>query len=176
VSIVREKELGSMINFYVTPTGKLEYLVGKQLPYIAIGVMNFFILATMTVLVFGVPIKGSFLMLTVCTILYVTATTAMGMMTSTFTGSQVAAVFVTAILTIVPTIQFSGLLQPVSTLTGNAKLIGSIWPATYYMHSSLGAYTKGLSPGLMLGDILFLAGCIPVFLAISYIGLNKQEK
>ena len=68
------------------------------------------------------------------------------MVTSTFTSSQVAAVFVTAILTIVPTIQFSGLLQPVSTLEGSAGRVGSIWPATYYMHSSLGAYTKGLGP------------------------------
>ena len=67
------------------------------------------------------------------------------------------------------------LLQPVSTLEGNAAVIGAIWPATYYMHSSLGAYTKGIAPGLMLGDILFLAGCIPVLLAISLIGLKKQE-
>jgi ribosome-dependent ATPase len=176
VAIVREKELGSMINFYVTPTGKVEYLVGKQLPYIAIGFMNFFILAAMSVLVFGVPIKGSFLMLTLCTLLYVTATTGLGMVTSTFTASQVAAVFVTAILTIVPTIQFSGLLQPVSTLTGSARVVGSIWPASYYMHSSLGTYTKGLGPGLMLGDLLFLAGCIPVFLALSFLGLRKQER
>jgi ribosome-dependent ATPase len=176
VSIVREKELGSMINFYVTPTGKLEYLIGKQLPYIAIGMINFLILSALTVFLFGVPVKGSFLMLFVCAVLYVAATTGIGMMTSTFTSSQVAAVFVTAILTIVPTLQFSGLLQPVSTLEGNARLIGNIWPATYYMHSSLGAFTKGLSPGLMLGDIVFLAICIPIFLAVSFLGLRKQEK
>jgi ribosome-dependent ATPase len=176
VSIVREKELGSMINFYVTPTGKVEYLVGKQLPYVAIGLINFFILAAMTVIVFGVPIKGSFLMLTLCTLLYVAATTGLGMVTSTFTSSQVAAVFVTAILTIVPTIQFSGLLQPVSTLEGGARIVGQVWPASYYMHASLGTYTKGLLPRLMIGDLLFLAGCIPVFLAISWIGLQKQEK
>jgi ribosome-dependent ATPase len=176
VAIVREKELGSIINFYVTPTGRLEYLVGKQLPYIAIGMINFFILTLMSVTIFAVPIKGSFLTLTVCALLYVTATTGLGMMTSTFTSTQVAAVFVTSILTIVPTIQFSGLLQPVSTLEGNARLIGSIWPATYYMHASLGAYTKDLRPGLMMGDVLFLAGCIPVFLAISFLGLKKQEK
>jgi ribosome-dependent ATPase len=98
------------------------------------------------------------------------------MVTSTFTGSQVAAVFVTAIMTIVPTIQFSGLLQPVSTLTGSARMVGSVWPASYYMHSSLGAYTKGLRPGLMIGDLLFLAGCIPVFLGVSLLGLRKQER
>ncbi len=176
VSIVREKELGSIINFYVTPTSRLEYLLGKQLPYIAIGMINFFILTLLALMVFAVPIKGSFLMLTLCTLLYVMATTGLGMVTSTFTGSQVAAVFVTAILTIVPTIQFSGLLQPVSTLEGNAARVGSIWPASYYMHSSLGAYTKGLSAGLMLPDILFLLACIPVLLLISVLGLRKQER
>ena len=84
--------------------------------------INFFILTALALIVFGVPIKGSFLMLTLCTLLYVTATTGIGMVTSTFTSSQVAAVFVTAILTIVPTIQFSGLLQPVSTLEGQRRL------------------------------------------------------
>ncbi|MCI0499963.1 MAG: ribosome-associated ATPase/putative transporter RbbA [Planctomycetales bacterium] len=176
VSIVREKELGSMINFYVTPTGRMEYLLGKQIPYIVIGMINFFILAAMALLVFGVPIKGSFLMLTLCTLLYVTATTGVGMVTSTFTSSQVAAVFVTAILTIVPTIQFSGLLQPVSTLEGNARFIGLIWPTTYYMHSSVGAYTKGLGPALMVQDLVFLACCIPILWAVSLVGLRKQEK
>jgi ribosome-dependent ATPase len=176
VSIVREKELGSMINFYVTPTRKMEYLLGKQIPYIAIGMINFFILTAIAIFVFGVPIKGSFWALTLCTLLYVTATTGIGMVTSTFTSSQVAAVFVTAILTILPTMQFSGLLQPVSTLEGNARLVGSIWPTTYYMHSSVGAFTKGLAPGLMIQDMVFLAGCIPVLWAISWVGLRKQEK
>ena len=176
VSIVREKELGSMINFYVTPTGRIEYLLGKQLPYIAIAMINFFILVAMARVVFGVPIKGSFWMLTLCTLLYVTATTGIGMMISTFTKSQVAAVFVTAIITIMPTVQFSGLLQPVSTLEGQAKIVGGIWPTTYYMHSSVGAYTKGLDASLMLQDIRFLACCIPIFWAVSTIGLKKQEK
>ena len=136
----------------------------------------FFILAFMARFIFGVPIKGSFLLLTFTTLLYVTATTGIGMIISTFTSSQVAAVFVTAILAMTPTIQFSGLLQPVSTLMGKAKLIGSLWPTTYYMHSSVGAYTKGLRPGLMMQDIVFLAFCIPIFWAVSMLGLKKQEK
>ncbi len=176
VSVVREKELGSIINFYVTPTGRLEYLMGKQLPYIAIGMINFFLLATMALVVFNVPIKGSFLMLTLVTLLYVITTTGIGLVTSTFTKSQVAAVFITAILTIIPTVQFSGLLQPVSTLQGQARLIGLIWPTSYYMHSSVGAYTKGLAPSLMIQDILFLACCIPILLAVGVLGLKKQER
>ena len=176
VAIVREKELGSIINFYVTPTGRLEYLVGKQLPYVAIGMINFFILAALATFVFGVSIKGSFLILTLCTLLYVLATTGIGMVTSTFTKSQVAAVFITAILTIQPTIQFAGLLQPVSTLEGGARIVGKIWPTAYYMHSSVGAYTKGLRPGLMLTDLLVLACTVPVLLAISTLGLRKQDR
>ncbi|MFT3922210.1 MAG: ribosome-associated ATPase/putative transporter RbbA [Myxococcales bacterium] len=176
VSIVREKELGSMINFYVTPTGKLEYLLGKQLPYVAIGTLNLLALTAIALLIFRVPLKGSFLMLALCSLLYVTATTGIGMVMSTFTSSQVAAVFVTSIVTIVPTIQFSGLLQPISTLEGSAAVVGKLWPASYYMHASLGAYTKGLTPSLMLTDVWFLAACIPVLLAVSLAGLKKQEK
>jgi ribosome-dependent ATPase len=176
VSIVREKELGSIINFYVTPTGRLEYLIGKQLPYIAIGMINFFVLAAIALVVFGVSIKGSFLMLTLCSLLYVIVTTGVGMLTASFTKTQVAAVFITAILTIQPTVQFAGLLQPVSTLEGGARVIGNIWPTTYYMHSSVGAYTKGLQPTFMLHDIWILGVMIPILLAVSYIGLRKQDK
>jgi ribosome-dependent ATPase len=176
VSIVREKELGSIINFYVTPTGRLEYLLGKQLPYVAIGMINFFILAGIALMVFGVSMKGSFLVLTLCTLLYLLVTTAVGMVTSSFTKTQVAAVFITAILTIQPTIQFAGLLQPVSTLEGTARVIGSIWPTTYYMHSSVGAYTKGISASLMVRDLVVLAIAFPVLLAVSTLGLKKQDK
>ncbi len=176
VSIVREKELGSMINFYVTPTGRFEYLLGKQIPYIVIGMLNFFILVAMARIVFGVPVKGNFLMLTFVTLLYVTATTGIGMMISTFTSSQVAAVFITAIITIIPTVQFSGLLQPVSTLQGQARVVGSIWPTTYYMHSSVGAYTKGLTADLMLPDVIFLGCAGPLLWGVSILGLSKQEK
>jgi len=98
------------------------------------------------------------------------------MVTSTFTKTQVAAVFITAILTIQPTIQFAGLLQPVSTLEGSARVIGTIWPTTYYMHSSVGAYTKGVAAGLMVRDLVVLAISFPILLAISMFGLKKQEK
>ena len=159
----------------MTPTTRIEFLVGKQLPYIAIGMMNFLILMLMAIVVFRVPLKGSGLTLTLCTLLYVTAATAMGLLVSTFTPSQVAAVFVTAILTILPTTQFSGLLQPVSTLEGNARLVGSLWPTTYYMHASVGAFTKALGPRLLVADVLALAAFIPVLTAMTVAALKRQE-
>jgi ribosome-dependent ATPase len=175
VSVVREKELGSIVNFYVTPTTRLEFLVGKQLPYIVIAMINYMILTIMAVAVFGVPLKGSGWMLTLCALLYVMATTAIGLLVASFTRSQVAAVFATAILTMLPTTQFSGLLQPVSTLEGNARVVGTLWPTTYFMHASVGAFTKGLDAWLLAPDALALAAFVPVLLAIAMLLLHRQE-
>lgn len=175
VSVVREKELGSIVNFYVTPTTRLEFLVGKQLPYVVIAMINYMILTIMAVAVFGVPLEGSGWMLTLCALLYVSATTAIGLLVASFTRSQVAAVFATAILTMLPTTQFSGLLQPVSTLEGNARVVGTLWPTTYFMHASVGAFTKGLDARLLAPDALALAAFVPVLLAVAMLLLRRQE-
>ncbi|MGZ3389774.1 MAG: ribosome-associated ATPase/putative transporter RbbA [Isosphaeraceae bacterium] len=176
VSVVREKELGSITNFYVTPTTRLEFLLGKQLPYIVIGMINYVILMLMSIFVFGVPVKGSALTLTLCAFLYVTVTTGIGLLISTFTSSQVAAVFITAIVTILPTTQFSGLLQPVSTLEGGARRMGSLWPTTYYMHASVGTFTKGLPARLLAEDAIILACFIPVLMVLASLALRSQEE
>ncbi|MGJ8723255.1 MAG: ribosome-associated ATPase/putative transporter RbbA [Roseibacillus sp.] len=176
LSVVREKELGSITNFYVTPSKKIEFIIGKQLPYIAIGMLNFAILTLLTLFIFKVPIKGDGFALTLGALLYIIGTTGLGLLISTFTSSQVAAVFGTAILAILPTVQFSGMLQPVSTLEGVAKSIGTIWPTTYYMHTSVGAFTKGLTFRELSGDLLKLALFIPIFTLLTTIVLKKQER
>jgi len=176
VSVAREKELGSINNFYVTPTTRLEFLIGKQLPYIAIGFANFLLLSGMTILIFGVPLKGNPLPLAVGGLLYVWATTSYGLLIATMTSSQVAATFATAIASVVPTIQFSGLLQPVSTLEGGAQTIGALWPSSYFLHLNVGAFTKGLSWEALGPDILALACFGPVFTGIAALSLRAQEK
>jgi ribosome-dependent ATPase len=176
VSVVREKELGSMTNFYVTPTTRLEFLLGKQLPYIALAMANYALLVVIVVVVFQVPLKGSLLALTLGALLYVTAATGVGLLVSAFTSSQVAAVFATAILTMMPTIQFSGMLQPVSTLEGGAQLMGALWPTTYFMHMSVGAFTKALALRELVGDLFALAAFIPVLTVLGAIALKKQER
>ncbi len=108
--------------------------------------------------------------------LYVAAATGYGLFISTFTSSQVAAVFAGAILSLLPTMQFSGMMQPVSTLEGGARLMGSLWPTSYYMHMSVGAFTKGLGLSDMLADLLTLTLFCPAFLWLSALFLRKQEK
>ena len=176
VSVVREKELGSIINFYVTPTTRLEFLLGKQLPYIAIGMMNYVILMFMAIVVFQVPLKGSGLTLTLCALLYVTATT----------GHRPAGLDLHA--------QPGGrglrhgdpddpaddpVLRDCSSRSrpwkGGRALVGSLWPTTYYMHASVGAFTKALGPRLLAGDVLALALFIPVLTVLTAAALKRQE-
>ncbi|TCO69448.1 ribosome-associated ATPase/putative transporter RbbA [Rhodovulum euryhalinum] len=176
VSMAREKEIGTITNFYVTPTNRLEFLVGKQLPYIAIGFVNFMLLTFFVVVVMGVPLKGSLLALSLGALLYAVAASGFGLMISSMTRTQVAAVFATTILAMLPTQQFSGLLQPVSTLEGGSRFIGQVWPATYYMHLSVGAFTKGLEFRDLTRDLIALACFTPVFVAVAALFLKKQEK
>ncbi|MDX1743325.1 MAG: ribosome-associated ATPase/putative transporter RbbA [Ruegeria sp.] len=176
VSVARERELGSVVNFYVTPTTRLEFLVGKQIPYIVIGYANFLLLAGMTIFLFGVPLKGNPFPLAVGAFLYVWATTSYGLLIATMTSSQVAATFATAIASVVPTVQFSGLLQPVSTLEGPAQVIGSFWPSSYFLHLNVGAFTKGLGWEALAPDILALACFGPVLTLIAVLCLRAQEK
>jgi ribosome-dependent ATPase len=176
VAVVREKETGSIANFHATPTTKFEYLAGKQLPYIAIAMVSFIVLALLAVFLFGVPIKGSAVLLIVGTLLYVTATTGFGQLVSTFTRTQVAAVFATAILTIIPTINFSGLLVPVSSLSGGARLFGLGFPASWYQQVSSGVFAKGLGFGTLWLNVVMLALFAVVFLIAAQLLLRKQER
>ncbi|WP_137221224.1 ribosome-associated ATPase/putative transporter RbbA [Shewanella sp. MEBiC00475] len=175
VSISREKEVGTITNFYVTPTNKFEYLIGKQIPYIGIGMINFFILTFLVVFLLQVPLKGSLLGLTVGAFFYVCASTGIGLVVSALTKTQVTAVFATTIVSLLPTALFSGLVQPTSTLEGGGYIIGMMWPATYYMHLSVAAFTKGLSFFALTGDLMMLSIYGPIFVVLAAVCLKKQE-
>ncbi|WP_451985987.1 ribosome-associated ATPase/putative transporter RbbA [Azospirillum endophyticum] len=176
LGVVREKELGSITNLYVTPVTRLEFLLGKQLPYIALAAFNLLLMVAMAVTLFGVPVKGSLIGLLLGGLVYVVATTALGLLISVFTATQTAAVFGTAIVTMLPATQFSGMLQPVATLEGGAWLFGTLFPTTHFLKISVGAFTKGLALAELIPFILATAAFIPVFLALGVAFLPKQER
>jgi ribosome-dependent ATPase len=175
LSVVREKELGSIINLYVTPVTRLEFLVGKQLPYIALALFNFLVLTLLAVTVFGVPFTGSFITLVMGALLYVMASTAMGLFFSSFMRSQIAAVFATAILTLLPATQFSGMIDPVSSLEGVGAAVGRVYPMTHFLTISRGTFSKGLDLQDLHSSFLPLLIAIPVLLGLSAVLLKKQE-
>src|SRR6266536_1549741 len=176
LAIVREKELGSITNLYVTPVTRLEFLVGKQLPYIAVAMVNFALMSAMALLVFEVPLKGSLPTLLLGVLVYVTATTGYGMLISAFARTQIAALFGAAILTVLPAISFAGMLVPVSSLSGVAQIMGRGFPMTYFLPVSVGTFTKGLGFQDLAATLAGLAVFIPVLTLLSLLLLRRQER
>jgi len=176
VGVVREKELGSITNLYATPVTRLEFLLGKQLPYIGVSMLSFFGLVALSVFIFQVPLKGSLLTLSFAALIFVTATTGIGLLMSSFAKTQIAALGATAIATLLTTVSFSGLTNPVSSLTGIGAVIGQLFPATYFLNISRGIFTKALEFKDMYMDFLALVAFIPVLTVLSVIFLSKQEK
>jgi ribosome-dependent ATPase len=175
LGIVREKELGSITNLYAAPVHKLEFLIGKQAPYIGVAMVSFVILVGMLLAVFGLRVEGSLLALVAGALLYTTAATALGLVISTFVRSQIAAIFGSAILVIIPTVNFSGMLYPVSTLEGLTRTIGQSFPPLYFQRISTGAFNKGLGFGDLWLNHLILAGFCGLFWALAALLLRKQE-
>ena len=176
LAIVREKELGSITNLYVTPVTRLEFLLGKQVPYIAVAMGNFAFMLVMALFVFKVPLKGSFLTLLLGTLTYVTATSAYGMLISTFARTQIAALFGTAILTVLPATMFAGMMVPVSALSGMAQIMGRLFPMTYFLPVSVGTFTKGLGFPDLAANLAALTVFIPILVTLSLLLLRKQER
>ena len=175
LSVVREKELGSIINLYVTPTTRSEFLLGKQLPYIALGMLNFFLLCGLSVFVFGVPHKGSFLTLTLAALLYIIIATGMGLLISTFMKSQIAAIFGTAIITLIPATQFSGMIDPVASLEGPGRWIGEVYPTSHFLTIARGTFSKALDLTDLWQLFIPLLIAIPLVMGLSILLLKKQE-
>ncbi|MBS0234049.1 MAG: ribosome-associated ATPase/putative transporter RbbA [Proteobacteria bacterium] len=175
LAIVREKELGSITNLYVTPVTRLEFLLGKQIPYIAVAMLNFVNLFLMAIFIFQVPLKGSFFTLALGALIYVTATTGYGMLISSFTRTQIAALFGTAILTVLPATMFSGMLTPISSITGFGAVLGRLFPMTYFVPISVGTFTKGLRFADLAHHLAMLALFVPALTILSLLLLRKQE-
>ena len=175
LSVVREKEMGSIINLYVTPVTKLEFLLGKQIPYVAISMLNYLLMVILAIYFFGVPMKGSFLALSLVTLLFCIFSTGFGLLASTLTNSQIGAIFFTVILTLIPAVQFSGLINPVSSLEGFGAIVGQIYPTSHMLTATRGVFSKALHLNSLTHELMVLIIVVPIIIMASVALLKKQE-
>ncbi|PYD75323.1 ribosome-associated ATPase/putative transporter RbbA [Novacetimonas pomaceti] len=175
LGVVREKEIGSIVNLYASPATVGQYLVGKQAPYVALAGCSYVVLVVLSVLVLGVPLKGSFVALSIGALLFILGATGLGMLISTFVSSQVAAIFGTAIICLIPAVNFSGMLYPSSTLTGFSRLVGLGFPASWFQLISLGSFTKGMGMLAFMRMYAALAGFAALYMLGARLLLKKQE-
>ena len=176
LAVVREKETGSITNLYVTPVTRIEFLLGKQLPYVGLAMVNFLLMSLLAVTIFGVPVKGSFLTLALAALIFSFAATGMGLLASAVTRSQIAAMFFAMIGTLIPATQFAGLIDPVSSLEGSSKFIGEIYPATHMISISRGVFNKSLGLADLTGPLWSMLISVPVILGVAVLLLKKQER
>ena len=176
LAIVREKEMGSIINLYVTPLTRLEFLIGKQVPYVIISMASALLLLCMAVFWFGVPLKGNPIALIAGLAIYCAITTGMGLIASAITRNQLAVIFMVMVGTMVPAINYSGFITPVSSLESGARMFGEIYPATHMLLISRGVFCKGLGFMELFGNFKALLITLPVLTLAGTLLLRKQER
>ena len=175
LAVVREKELGSIINLYVTLTTRTEFMLGKQLPYVLLALFNFGLMCLAAVTVFGVPMTGSFATLTLAAVVFSLCSTGMGLLASTVTRSQIAAMFFAMVGTLIPAVQFAGLINPVSSMTGFARWFGEAYPASHMFTISRGVFNKALSLQDLQAEFWPMLVAVPVIVGTAIALLKKQE-
>ena len=175
LGVVREREIGSITNLYTSPASVRQFLVGKQIPYVVVSFLSYLILVWLAVVVLGVPVQGSFVAMSIGALALICAATAFGLLISSFVKSQVAAIFGSAILSLIPALNFSGLLYPLSTLTGINYWIGWGFPTAWYQLISLGGFTKGLGFVDFINYYLVLLAFCMFYVLLAGCFLKKQE-
>lgn len=175
VGVVREREIGSISNLYASPASVGEFLLGKQAPYILLGLASFASLVLLVGLVFGVTVKGSWLALLVGALLYLFAGTGLGILVSTFARTQVAAIISTAIISTVPALNFSGYLYPAAALEGAGRFIGMGFPSLWFQNVSLGTFAKARDFAAFYPEFMALFAFGAAYLVAGSLILRKQE-
>ncbi|WP_448097280.1 ribosome-associated ATPase/putative transporter RbbA [Luteibacter yeojuensis] len=176
LAVVREKETGSIVNLHVTPVTRTEFLLGKQLPYVVLAMVNFGTMSLLAVTLFGVPVSGSYAFLLLSALVFSICATGLGLVASAATRSQIAAMFITVVGTLIPAIQFGGLIDPVSSLSGVGRLIGTIYPISYMFTISRGVFNKGLGIVDLHGSLWPLLVSAPVIVGAAVALLRKQDR
>jgi ABC-type transport system involved in multi-copper enzyme maturation permease subunit len=132
--IVKEKEKGTIFNFYASPVSKGEFIAAKLIPVFLLHSINIFILFLWATYLFEVPFRGSFLLYWLTSELYLIISLSIGMLISIITRTQIVAVVLTVIVTIIPGFLYSGILMPISSMVGVSRYEAHISPVMYYNH------------------------------------------
>ena len=174
LGVVREKERGSIYNIYSSTVSRLEFLIGKLAPYVAISAFNIVVLWVTVVYLFGAPFKGNGLLFYATALLFVFITTSQGLIVSLLVDTQQAAAIITVVLSIVPTILYGGLLVPVSALGPETNVVAHLFPAMYFTNIVHGTFLKGVGLEVLWQDVLILVLYATVLLSVGYWLFRKR--
>lgn len=176
--IVKEKEKGTIFNFYASPLSKGEFLLAKILPVFVLHSLNIFILFLVAIYLFEVPFRGSFLLYWLSSELYIMISLSIGMLISVITKKQIVAVVLTVIVTILPGFLYSGMLMPISSMSGESYIEAHLFPVMYYNHILYDTFLigQGLESDKILLYLVILIGFLIFFFTSGVLLLKKEIK
>ncbi|MDT8323605.1 MAG: ABC transporter permease [Bacteroidota bacterium] len=166
IAITREKETGTMEQILVSPVHAREIVLGKVLPYIALGLMNASLILVSARVLFDVPVRGSLLLLGLMSLVYVFVALSFGLMISTVARTQLIAMFGTLMATILPTIMLSGFIFPIASMPAVLQYVANVLPATYFLIIIRAIMLKGVGLAELWSHALILTG-IGTFLLLA---------
>jgi len=172
--VVREKERGTIFNLYCSPVRRWEVIAGKAVPYIAVAMVDYFLLFLLSIYVFDARFVGSFFVLTLAALLYIACCIGVGLVISVFCKTQVAAMLITFVALMTPSMLFSGMLTPIASMDPSAQMISRVIPASYFMGMARGVFLKGLGLMYYAPDFLALISFATVVYGIAILGFRKR--
>ena len=176
LGIVREKETGSIYNIYSSTVTRFEFLAGKLLPYVAISSLNAVVLWCMATLWFRVPFKGSLPFFLAASVVFVLCSTGIGLLVSLLVRTQIAALVITMVASMLPTILYSGLIVPVSSLSSGSQFQAHLFPGMYYTNIVRGTFLKGIGLEVLWVDVLALAIYALILRTVGYQLFTKRPR
>ncbi len=167
ISITREKELGTMEILLVSPLRPAQIIVGKVIPYLLLSVANAFIIVLIGHFIFGVPVIGSFILLMLETILFITMALCLGILISTIAKNQMTAMFISMIGLMLPTIILSGFIYPIENMPVVLQAVSHVMPARYFITIIRAIMLKGIGILFIWKETLILIGMTVFFIVLS---------
>ncbi|WP_456451736.1 ABC transporter permease [Hydrogenimonas sp.] len=176
--IVKEKEKGTIFNFYASPLSKAEFLAAKLIPVFILHSLNIFLLFLLAVYLFDVPFRGSFMLYWLSSELYILISLSIGLLVSIITRRQVVAVVLTVIITIIPGFLYSGILMPISSMQGESYIEAHLFPVMYYNHILYDTFLigQGLASEKIVLYLGILAGFFLFYFAAGTLWLKKEMR
>lgn len=174
LSVVREKECGSILNIYASTVRRSELLAGKLLPNVLISAINAVLLWLIAVVHFGAPFKGSLACFALGSALYVLCVSGLGLIVSLLVDTQEAALIIVGVSASILGMQYSGMFTPVQSLEGFPWLLAHAFPAMYYLEVIQGTFLAGMGLAALWTSVLALAGFAALYLVISLLLFHKR--
>lgn len=174
--VVKEKERGTIFNFYSSNMKKHEFILGKIIPAFFINLVTVFMLFILAIKVFDMPFKGNFFIYVLSSIFFVIISIGIGLLVSIITDTQVSAIILTAIVTVVPGYLYSGITSPIDSMEGIAYYLAHMYPVMYYVKIMYDCFLvgDGFSSSLIITYNLVLLTFIFIIYAVDYAFLKKK--